>query len=689
MYKYLLYLLFPLLLTINNYSQQKRSNIPKIPIKLDNPSMIDNQSGVWNNVTADGNYIAVDTMTNGYGPALSLLDPMAFDPYSGTLCFVHRGWSGYYATSSGQLWYNMSTDFGVTWNRVPNGINTSASQMNARYPSMGISNPGKGPVAGTTVFFAWPELVGGALGWLGYAADHTAGEGVPVSFIDSGTSASHYSSEVVCWAGDNTPDMFWADICLEGGISLWKTTDFGAINKVSPPEWSNPVFRGWGEFILGGQSWQGDQYLGVIGAFDTDYVPDPINFCWYPGVSKSTDKGATWSKFKVCDFTKIPKLAKYDGLYSWNGAPLDGDMHVDKNGHVHFILEMADISNDSSSFKEVALVDIFETNTGWDASIITTTLDKSANNIWLNSTSMGLGQMGPSPYIAFDSTRTVMAVQYTNIGAGGYADIFMSYKKLDDDVWSTPVNITNSSNINNIQSHLAPFLRKNGDEYTAFSMYGYELGNSTPIVIPANPAVIYCGAYKFSVSGSTPVELTKFKAELSKGNISLNWSTATEINNMGFDVERSVNKSDWTKLTFVKGNQTTTSQNSYSYIDKSVSKAGKYYYRLKQIDNDGIYKYSNITEADFNVPSVFALYQNYPNPFNPSTIIRYDIPENTNVNLSVYNTLGELVQTLVNGQVEAGSYQTVLNAGNLASGIYFYRITSDTYNSVKKLMLIK
>ena len=108
-----------------------------------------------------------------------------------------------------------------------------------------------------------------------------------------------------------------------------------------------------------------------------------------------------------------------------------------------------------------------------------------------------------------------------------------------------------------------------------------------------------------SLGGVTPVELSSFSASVSNGAVNLSWKTATEVNNKGFNVERSANKSDWSNLAFVQGNQTSTSAIAYSYVDKSVSNAGKYYYRLKQVDNNGSYKYSSIVEIDVNSPSVF------------------------------------------------------------------------------------
>src|ERR1035437_8893370 len=203
------------------------------------------------------------------------------------------------------------------------------------------------------------------------------------------------------------------------------------------------------------------------------------------------------------------------------------------------------------------------------------------------------------------------------------------------------------------------------------------------------------GVWRRPLSEFLPVELTSFTVNISDDVIKLNWKTATEVNNMGFNVERSANKSDWTKIAFVQGNQTSTKPIAYSYVDKSVSQAGKYYYRLKQIDNDGSYKYSNIVEVDVNSPSVFALNQNYPSPFNPSTVISYRLKEKGFVKLKVYDIRGEVVRVLVNESKEAGYYETEFYGKGLASGVYIYRIevigegNSSVYSDIKKTVLLK
>jgi hypothetical protein len=188
-----------------------------------------------------------------------------------------------------------------------------------------------------------------------------------------------------------------------------------------------------------------------------------------------------------------------------------------------------------------------------------------------------------------------------------------------------------------------------------------------------------------------PVELTEFGFRKVDFGIELHWKTATELNNSGFEVQRrSENRgasAEWQVLGFVRGAGTTTEAQSYSFLDRTAS--GKVQYRLKQIDFDGQFEYSNIIEVDAGAPKQFALEQNYPNPFNPTTTISYQLPVASQVSLKVYDVLGREVMTLVNGKQEAGVYNLSLNGATLSSGIYFYRLQSGNFVQTKKMMLVK
>ncbi|MBK7377948.1 MAG: M4 family metallopeptidase [Ignavibacteriales bacterium] len=186
---------------------------------------------------------------------------------------------------------------------------------------------------------------------------------------------------------------------------------------------------------------------------------------------------------------------------------------------------------------------------------------------------------------------------------------------------------------------------------------------------------------------TVPVELTSFTGSSADGNVILNWTTASEVNNQIFEIERRKENSDFTLIGFVEGRGTTTESQEYSYIDKNIN-SGKYFYRLKQIDFDGTFEYSNEIEVDA-APVSFSLEQNYPNPFNPSTKITYSIPHKSFVTIKVYDPLGSLVTELVQEEKEAGKYDLDFNASDLSSGVYFYRIEAGSFNKTNKMILMR
>ncbi len=187
-----------------------------------------------------------------------------------------------------------------------------------------------------------------------------------------------------------------------------------------------------------------------------------------------------------------------------------------------------------------------------------------------------------------------------------------------------------------------------------------------------------------------PVELTSFAALVSGKSVLLSWTTATELNNSGFDIERKSASTGWQKIAFVQGNGTTTQPKSYSFSDRNLVD-GKYSYRLKQVDYDGTYEYSKVVEVSIvsAVVNQFELSQNYPNPFNPTTTISFTLPDAGNVKLSVYNLLGQEVQILVNGFMESGSHSVNFDASNLNSGIYLYKLEANGFTQTRKMTLIK
>ncbi len=188
-----------------------------------------------------------------------------------------------------------------------------------------------------------------------------------------------------------------------------------------------------------------------------------------------------------------------------------------------------------------------------------------------------------------------------------------------------------------------------------------------------------------------PVELNSFSATVSNSmEVTLSWKTITEVNNYGFNIEKKLaNSSQWHDIGFVVGHGNSNSPKVYSFIDESVS-PGNYFYRLKQVDNDGKFTYSKQIQMEVNsLPKEFALFQNFPNPFNPVTKIKYAIPVDGLVNISVFNMLGQKVKQIINTNIKAGTYEVNFDGSKLSSGTYFYRLESGTFSQTKKLLLLK
>lgn len=196
------------------------------------------------------------------------------------------------------------------------------------------------------------------------------------------------------------------------------------------------------------------------------------------------------------------------------------------------------------------------------------------------------------------------------------------------------------------------------------------------------------GIYKLDSPFFIPVELTSFSASFVGSNVFLNWSTASELNNSGFEIESSIDNVEFVKIGYVPGFGTTSESKSYSFNISEIP-SQKTYYRLKQIDYDGTFEYSSSVEVDGLLPTEFALEQNFPNPFNPTTTITFALPVQSKVKINIYNLIGQRVSELINNQYSAGKHSVEFNAVDLSSGVYFYKIEADNFTAIKKMQLLK
>ncbi|HAY33641.1 MAG TPA: T9SS type A sorting domain-containing protein [Ignavibacteria bacterium] len=243
--------------------------------------------------------------------------------------------------------------------------------------------------------------------------------------------------------------------------------------------------------------------------------------------------------------------------------------------------------------------------------------------------------------------------------------------------------------VDNCIDPLVPYVCYNGD-----TIYNYSCWNSTCIGELITFQCVDSCAFPntatclMNFDKPLPVELNSFTATADNGNVILSWTTSMEMNNTGFDIERKT-ESVWGKIGFIEGKGNSDVLSDYTFIDKKLN-PGSYNYRLKQIDFNGNFEYYDLSGfVNIGVPNTFKLSQNYPNPFNPSTRIDFALPNNSNVILKIYDLTGKEVETVLNDFRTAGYYTVNFNASNLASGIYYYKLTAGNDIAVNKMVVVK
>ena len=303
-----------------------------------------------------------------------------------------------------------------------------------------------------------------------------------------------------------------------------------------------------------------------------------------------------------------------------------------------------------------------------------------------------LGATTPLPY-------TVVSLDDVAANPEAYEGLYIAIQGLQKDlgVWGNNATLTLSKGANSIGT----FLDGDVTNWTLLTEPSYPAdfaGIFTQVAAGtalSNYSLRPTSSTDFGAENSLPVELTSFTLSSSGKGINLAWSTATESNNLGWDVESSSQNSEvssqkWTKIGFVAGKGTTTESQSYEFqVESSKFNATGLQFRLKQIDLDGSVSYSKILTYT-EIPTVFGVRQNYPNPFNPTTNIRFDLPKSANVKIVVSNILGQQIAVVADREFSAGTnIEVPFNAANLASGLYYYTITVDHKSVTKTMMLMK
>lgn len=409
-----------------------------------------------------------------------------------------------------------------------------------------------------------------------------------------------------------------------------------------------------------GQTWQttaGNLTLSFYGIPVTvDHkAPDTLYSMSSDSVFKSTNFGSTWQT-----------ISRLNGLFD---APCDIEVFPDSNNVI--------LAGDNTR----GIMRSSDGGITWSQVFVTS---------------------GEIPTIAVDHRRPGIAYATKWSGGGGFAkttDYGRTWFQISTtlfngrNMWGVHVDPNNSNwVITGEYSGGRSYLSTDGGETwrtitISSSNYSFVIADTNTIFAAQGN-----GFYKLRLP-VVPVELTSFRYSLQGADVVLNWETATESNNKGFEIEAGTSKEHMNVIGYVSGNGTTTERMLYSYNFRPEAE-GTYFVRLKQIDYDGTFEYSSHIEVEYIQEKSFALGQNYPNPFNPSTTITFSLPSEGYVTLAVYNALGQQVKSLVNGELSGGNHNYSFNASDLSSGHYYYRLNYTDQNgnetvSVKMMTLLK
>lgn len=542
------------------------------------------------------------------------------------------------AGSRGELY--KSTDWGNSWQLFNTLINTTIYSLSFRNNDLLVAGPGgtisKSSDSGNT----WNLLSKTATleelrnvqfinNQVGYAVGGSTSTGVVLKTTDGGENWTllPFSTDY------RIRSQFWLDenvgfVGKRGQYGIYRTTN-GGITFDSVNTGTAPSTLNWNVIAFANA--------------DTGYIGgDDGNYC------KTTNGGLTW--------TVIPFSLHHGPYIIYNMSVIDartvistgavGKVFKTTDGGVTF----SDLSNLGTTSAMYG-IDFLNSTQGYivgSSGRIYLTTD--GGNSWILSTA-GLG------------STTMYSVKAVN----------------DHIVWASG---SSGTVVYSTDAGMNWYISTSFPVYSLIrTMYGMNFFNGNLWVVGSSGIIIK------GFSDPVPVELISFNIETSGDELILRWKTSTETNNKGFDIERRrKDYQNWEKIGYVPGNGTTTNLSEYEFRDKVN---GTFLYRIKQIDLDGSYNYSNEIEGSINLLTSYTLEQNYPNPFNPSTVISFQIPKDEYVSLKIYDVLGNLLDVLINEKKSAGKYSISYKASDLSSGIYIYKIMMGNITQSKKMILIK
>lgn len=310
----------------------------------------------------------------------------------------------------------------------------------------------------------------------------------------------------------------------------------------------------------------------------------------------------------------------------------------------------------------------------------------SAISVFLNTTTPGSTTPTFSAKTDFVTTKTASYMCTADFNGDGLVDLGYSNATGLTNYCSVYLNNTTPGSSTPVFNNKTDYVAGSGPMGVAASDFNLD-GKKDLICADGNSGSI--SVFLNQANLPAPVELSSFTSSVDKQNVTLNWSTVSEENNRGFEIERNSFGAGWKTIGYVEGHGTSNQINNYSFTEHGMA-TGRYNYRLKQIDFNGNYKYYDLSnEVIIGIPQKFSLSQNYPNPFNPVSVINYQIPVSGFVSMKVFDISGREVASLVNHVKESGYYSVTFDAKNLSSGTYFYKLSTSDFSDTKKMVLVK
>ena len=561
--------------------------------------------------------------------------------------------------------------------------------------------------------------------------NYLANQNISATLKNGVDLSSYKGAEIEFWGQYNLEQSFdytYLEVSIDGGNNWYQIDSFnGTLNKWTLFTYNIGSFAGNSNVLIRFRL-KSDQYVQYTGMYvddfqiigsNTDNSPPFIseqNIQFYKGTSGNDTVNA-----QIFDATGIQSATLY---YTINGLNNYSVNPTSISGNIYTFVIPAQTSGSVVSYK-IGAVDSSPLNNQTDTSKVV------ANN-YISGTYLSYDNGAVDAVSQFTSSKGAAVMMTVPSGTGilvkalirNYADPNISNNQMLFHVWSdssgspgsdliTPFLVTPAATVTNPYPMTVIDLSAYSSELSSLTgnfYIGFTVPSGTVNIVNSNTVV---GARSFSFNGSTwssvnnmdyefraiiegggslPVELTTFTALSVNSGVELKWATATEVNNYGFEVERKSNNT-WEDIAFVPGHGNSNSPKQYSYTDKNLTNGNAFQYRLKQIDNDGTFEYSNAIEIN-TVPARFELSQNFPNPFNPSTTIKYYTPKNSFVTLKVYDMLGREVTSLVNEQMSPGYHEVDWNGmdskgESVSSGVYIYRLTAGNFTQTKKMNLLK